>query len=116
VLVVVDVVPRVTMVAVDVVEMILVGHRDVAAAVLVHVHVPRVRDMGVGTCHRVREHVVPVVDVVFMDVVDVAVVEEVHVVLVGQRGVTAEAVVHVGVLLERPVGSVVGHRYLRAPR
>jgi hypothetical protein len=29
------------------------------------------------------------------------------------RGVAAEAVVDVRVLLQRPVGSVVGHRYLR---
>ena len=53
---------------------------------------------------------------VLVNVVDVAVVEEVHVVLVRHRGVAAEAVVHVGVLLQRLVGCGVGHRYLRAPR
>jgi hypothetical protein len=112
VLVVVDVVPRVAMVAMDVVEVVLVGNGRVAAAILVHVHVPRVCDVRVGA----REHAIQVVDVVLMDVVDVAVVEEVHVVLVRHRGVAAETVVDVGVLLQGPVGSAVSHRYLRAPR
>jgi hypothetical protein len=116
VLVVVDVVPRVAMVAVDVVEMVLVGDRHVAAAVLVHVHVPRVRNVEVQSSRGAREHAVQVVDVVFVDVVDVAVVEEVHMVIVRHRGVPAEAVVDVSVQLQRPVRSGVGHRYLRAPR
>jgi hypothetical protein len=100
VLVVVDVVPRVAMVAVDVVEMVLVGDRRMAAAVLVHVHVPRVRNVEVWSSRGVREHAVQVV----------------HVVLVRYRGVAAEAIVDVSVQLQRPVGSGVGHRYLRAPR
>jgi hypothetical protein len=116
VLVVVDVVPRVAVIAVDVVEMVFVGDRCVAAAVLVHVHVPRVRNVSAGAGKGAREHVVQVVHVVLVDMVNVAVVEEVHVVLVRHRGVAAEAVVDVRVLLQRPVGSGVGHRYLRAPR
>lgn len=111
-----DVVPRVAVVAVDVVEMVLVGDHRVAAAVLVHVHVPRVRNVGVGARKGAREHAVQVVHVVFVNVVDVAIVQEVDVVLVRHRGVAAEAVVHVVMLLERLVGSGVGHRYLRSPR
>jgi hypothetical protein len=116
VLVVVDVVARVAMVAVDVVEVALVRHRDVAAALLVHVHVPRVRDVGAGARKGAREHAAQVVHVVLMNVMDVAVVEEVNVLLVRHCGMAAEAVVHVGMLLQRPVGRVVGHQYLRAPR
>jgi len=111
-----DMVPRVAVVPVDVVEMVLVRDHRVAAAVLVNVHVPRVRNVGVGARKGARKHAVQVVDVVFVNVVDVAIVQEVHVVLVRHRGVAAEAVVYVGVLLERLVGSGVGHRYLRAPR
>jgi hypothetical protein len=116
VLVVVDVVARVAMVAVDVVEMVLVGDRRVAAAILVHVHVPRVRDVGVGASKGAREHAVQVVDVVLVNVVDVAVVEEVHVILVRHRGMAAEAIVHVRMLLQRLVGNGVNHRNLRGPR
>jgi hypothetical protein len=116
VLVVVNVMPRVAMVAVNVVEVVLVRHRDVPAALRVHVHMPRVRDVGVGACNGAREHAVQVVHVVLVNVMDVAVVEKVHVILVRHCGMAAEAVVHVGVLLQRPVESVVGHRYLRAPR
>jgi hypothetical protein len=111
-----DVMPRVAVVAVDVVEVALVRHRDVAAAIRVHVHVPGVRNVGGGARNRTREHPIQVVHVVLVNVVNVAVMEEVHVVLVRHRRMAAEAVVDVGVLLQRPVGSVVGHRYLRAPR
>ena len=45
VLVVVDVVPSVAVVPVDVVDVVLVGDGRVSAAVLVHVHVSRVRDV-----------------------------------------------------------------------
>jgi hypothetical protein len=116
VLVVVDVVARVAMVAVDVVEVALVRHRDVAAALLVHVHVPRVRDVGAGARKGAREHAAQVVHVVLVDVMDVAVVEEVNVILVRHRGVPAVPVVDMRVLLQRPVRNVVSHRYLRAPR
>ena len=110
VLVVVDVMPRVAVVAVDVVQVILVGHRGVPAAVLVDVHVAGVRtwwsiDAGSSAAR--------VVDVVLVDVVDVPVVEEVDVVLVGHRGVPAEAVVDVGMLAERVVGGGFCHRALR---
>jgi hypothetical protein len=84
----------------------------VATAILVHVHVPRMRDVGV----RARGNALQVVDVVLVHVVDVAIVEEVHVVLVWHRSVAAEAVVHVGVLLQGLMGSGVGHRCLRAPQ
>jgi hypothetical protein len=109
VLVVVDVVPGVAVVAVDVVEVILVRNRRVPAAGLVHVHVPGVRNVRFGG----REGVV---HVVLVNVVDVAVVQEVHVVLVGHRGVAAEAVVHVRMRVERLVRGGVGHRFLRPPR
>jgi hypothetical protein len=112
VLVVVNVMARVAVVAVDVVEMVLVGDRCVAAAILVHVHVPRVRNVGFGA----GELAVQVVHVVFVNVMDVAVVQEVHVVIVRHRGVAAIAVVHVGMLLQRMVGNGVGHRYLRQSR
>jgi hypothetical protein len=112
VLVVVDVVPGVAVITVHVVEMALVGDRHVATAILVHVHVPRMRDVGV----RARGNALQVVDVVLVHVVEMAIVEEVHVVLVRHRGVAAEAVVHVGVLLQRLMRSGVDHRYLRAPR
>jgi hypothetical protein len=112
VLVVVNVMARVAVVPVDVVDVVLVSDSGVAAAILVHVHVPRVGDMRFGA----REHAVQVVHVVFVNVVDVAVVQEVHVVLVRHRGVAAEAVVHVGMLLQRLVGNGVGHRFLRRSR
>jgi hypothetical protein len=112
VLVVVDVVPRVAVVPVDVVDVVLVGDRGVPAAVLVHVHVPGVRDVS----FRARGNALRIVHVVFVDVVDVPVVQEVDVVLVRHRGVAAEAVVHVRVLLERVMGDGVGHRNLRASR
>jgi hypothetical protein len=54
--------------------------------------------------------------VVHVDVVDVTFVQEVHVILVRHRGVPAEAVVHVGVGVERTVLDGVGHRFLRRSR
>ena len=111
-LVVVDVVPGVAVITVHVVEMALMGDRHVATTILVHVHVPRMRDVGV----RARANALQVVHVVLVHVVDMAIVEEVHVVLMRHRGVTAEAVVHVGVLLQRLMGSGIDHRFLRAKR
>jgi hypothetical protein len=112
VLVVVDVVPRVAMVAVNIVEVALVGDRDVAAAIPVDVHVAAVREVALGQV----DDRVDVVNVVLVDVVDVAVVEEVDVVLVRDRGVPAVPVVDVRVLLEGMVRVWVGHRNLRPPR
>ena len=107
VLVVVDVVPRVPMIAVHVVDMVVVSDRGVSAAGLVDVHVPGVRDVGAEISPGL------LVDVVLVDVVDMPVVEEVHVVVVGDRRVPAEPVVGMGMPLDRVVGSGVGHRYLR---
>jgi hypothetical protein len=109
VLVVVDVVPDVAMVPVDVVDVVLVGDGRVPAAVLVHVHVAGVSEMRAGGPWRV-------VHVVLVDVMDVTVVQEVHVVLVRHRGVPAEAVVRVGMPVERAVWGGVGHRVLRRSR
>jgi hypothetical protein len=108
VLVVVDVVPGVAVVPVDVVDVVLVGDGTVPATVLVHVHVPGVREVVTGALRFVH--------VVLVDMVDVAFVQEVHVILVGHRGVPAEAVVHVGVGVERTVRDGVGHRFLRRSR
>jgi hypothetical protein len=106
VLVVVDVVAGVAMVAVDVVDVVLVRDGQVAAAALVDMHVAGVREVVVrGANDRVH-----VVDVVLVDVVDVPVVEEVHVVPVRNGGVPAEPVVHVRMRLEATVGRGVGHR------
>jgi hypothetical protein len=109
VLVVVDVMPRVPMSPMDEVDVVLVGDRRVPAAVLVHVHVTGVREVGVGVRQRI-------VHVVLVDVVDVTVVQEVHVILVRHRGVAAEAVVHVGMPVERAMRGGVGHRVLRRSR
>jgi hypothetical protein len=106
VLVVVDVVPSVPMAAVDVVEMVAVRHGRVAASLGVDVHVAGVREM---VAHEVgRAHV----DVVLVHVVDVPVVEEVDVVVVGHRGVAAEPIVGVRVLLEGQPGRL-AHRAAR---
>jgi hypothetical protein len=112
VLVVVDVVPRVAMIPVDVVEVVLVGHRDVPAAIPVDVHVARVREVAA----RDVDDPVRVVDVILVDVVDVPVVQEVDVVIVRHRGMPAVAVVDVRVLRERVVRRRGGHRNLRGPR
>jgi hypothetical protein len=103
VLVVVDVMPRVPMSPMDEVDVVLVGDRRVPAAVLMNVHVTGVREVGVGVRQRI-------VHVVLVDVVDVTVVQEVH------RGVAAEAVVHVGMPVERAMRGGVGHRVLRRSR
>jgi hypothetical protein len=112
VLVVVDVVPGVPVVAVDVVQVALVRDRDVPAPLRVDVHVAGMREVA----RRNVDQPVDVVDVVLVDVVDVPVVQEVDVVLVGHGGVPAEPVVDVRVLFERQVGSGIGHRNLRRPR
>jgi hypothetical protein len=112
VLVVVDVMPGVAMVAVDVVDVVLVGDRGVPAAILVDVHVAGVREVA----PRDGEDLVGVVHVILVDVVDVPVVQEVDVVLVGDRGVPAEPVVDVRVLLDGMMRDGVGHRNLRVPR
>jgi hypothetical protein len=109
VLVVVDVVAGVAVVPVDVVDVILVGDRGVPATVIVHVHVTGVLEMLVGGRERV-------VHVVLVDMMDVTVVQEVHVVLVGHRGMAAEAVVQVGMQVRRAVRGGVGHRFLRRSR
>lgn len=93
------------MVPVDVVEVVLVRHRNVPAVIPVDVHVARVREVAA----REVDDPVRVVDVVLVDVVDVAVVEEVEVVVVGNGGVPAEAVVGMRVLGAREAGRV-GHR------
>ena len=108
-LVVVDVVPGVAVVPVDVVDVVQVGYGRMAAAVLVHVHVSGVRDVP-DSLYRL------LVNVIAVDEVDVAVVEVVHVVLVRNCRVPAEAVVDMGVLIERMMRGVAGHRYLHAPR
>jgi hypothetical protein len=112
VLVVVDVMARVAVVAVDVVDVTLVRHGDVPAAVLVDVHVAGVREVEV----RRVEGGVDIVHVILVDVVDVPVMQEVDVVLVRDRGVATEPVVDVRVLPERVVGSGFCHRHLRPPR
>jgi hypothetical protein len=112
VLVVVDVMPGVAVVPVDVVEVVLVGDRGMPAAVLVDVHVAVVREVA----HRDGEDLVDVVHVVLVDVVDVPVVQEVDVALVGDRGMPTEPVVNVRVLLDGVMRGGVGHRNLRFPR
>jgi hypothetical protein len=102
VLVVVDVVPRVTVAAVDVVQVVVVRHGLVPASLAVDVHVAGVRQVMAEQVDRA------VVHVVLVDVMDVTVVEEVDVVGMRYGGMPAEAVVGVGVLLVREVGGV-GH-------
>ena len=111
-LVVVDVVPGVPVVAVDVVQVALVRERDVPASLRVDVHVAGMREVA---CGEIADRV-DVVDVILVDVVDVPVVQEVDVILVGNGGVPAEPVVDVRVLLERQVRNRIGHRNLRRPR
>jgi hypothetical protein len=94
----VDVVPGVAMAAVDVVEVVAVRHGRVPARLGVDVHVAGVREMVTDEVGRGS------VDVVLVHVVDVPVVEEVDVALVRHRGVAAEPVVGVGVLLEGQAG------------
>jgi hypothetical protein len=82
---------------VDGVEMVAAGHGLVAAAGLVLV-VPVLGVHGVGAFA-----LVPVVGVL---VVDVAVVEVVHVVFMSDRGVSALGVVDVGVILMGRAGGL----------
>jgi hypothetical protein len=109
VLVVVDVVPGVAVVPVDVVDVAQVGDGRMAAAVLVHVHVSGVRDVADRLCGLL-------VDVIAVHEVDVAVVDVVHVILVRNGRVPAEAVVDMRVLIVRMMRGVAGHRYLHPPR
>jgi hypothetical protein len=107
VLVVVDVVSRVAMGAVDVVDVVLVTHGLVTATVAVHVHVAHMGDVRLGFGH------VLVVHVVSVDPVGVAVVEVVEVVPVTDRRVTAADIVGVRMLLQRVVRFALGHGHLR---
>jgi hypothetical protein len=107
VLVVVDVVPRVAVRAVDVVDVVLVADRLVAAPLAMRVHVPGVRQVGVRGRAGLGVHVVVV------DPVRMAVVEVVDVVAVLQGRVSAAGSVLVGMRLERLVRIRFGHRYLR---
>ena len=100
--------PDVPVVPVDVVDVLLVVDDRMAAAILVHVHVSRVCDM-----HDVDGLFV---DVVTVDEVDVAVVQEVHMIVVRNGRVPAEAVVDMWVLVEGMMRGGVGHRYLRLSR
>jgi hypothetical protein len=105
VLVVVDFVSGVAVVPVDVVDVVQVGDGRMAAGVLVDVHVSGVRDVpdSLGGL---------LVDVIAVDEVDVAVVEEVHVILMGNGRMPAEAVVDMRVLIERMMRGPAGHRFL----
>ena len=105
-LVVVDVVPGVAVAAVDVVEVVAVRHGRVAAPLGVDVHVAGVREMVADEVGRGG------VDVVLVHVVDVPIVEEVDVTLVRHRGVAAEPIMGVGVLLEGQAGRL-AHRSAR---
>jgi hypothetical protein len=107
VLVVVDVVSRVAMGAVDVVDVVFVTDGLVTATLAVHMHVPDVRDVSLALGH------VLVVDMVAVDAVGVAVVEVVDVVPVADRGMTAAGVVGVRMLLQRLVRLGFGHGHLR---
>jgi hypothetical protein len=109
VLVVVDVVPGVAVVPVDVVDVVQVRDGFVAAVILVHVHVS-----GVGDVPDTLRGLL--VDMIAVDEVDVAVVEEVDVVLVRHGRVPAEAVVDMRVLVEWVMRGVAGHRDLHPPR
>ena len=108
-LVVVDFVPGVAVVPVDVVDVVQVGDGRMAAAVLVHVHVSGVRDVPDSLYGLL-------VDLIAVDGVDAAVVEDVHVIPVRNGRVPAEGVVDMRVLIERMMRGGAGHRYLHAPR
>jgi hypothetical protein len=94
---------------VDVVDVVQMGDGRMAAAVVVHVHVSGVRHVRDGLCRLL-------VDMIAVDEVDLAVMQEVHVVLVRDGRVAAETVVDMRVLIERLMRSGAGHRYLRPPR
>jgi hypothetical protein len=103
-LVVVGRVRRVAMVTVDVVDVVLVGQRRVTTVHGVHVHVAGVRE--VRRAWRGGD----VVHVVAVDVVEVALVNEVEMIVVRDRGVSAIPVVHMRVQIVR----LVCHRRLQA--
>ncbi len=108
-LVVVHVVTGVAVVPVDVIDVVPVGDDRMAAAILVHVHVPRVRD--------VRDWIGGfLVYVITVDEVDVAVVQEVDVTLVRHRRMPAARVMDVRMLVGSKMLSVASHRYLHPPR
>jgi hypothetical protein len=109
VLVVVDVMARVAVAAVDEVEVIAVGHGDVPASVRVHVHVAGVGEVVPDQVDRAG------VDVVLVDVVDVAVVKEVEVILVGHGDVPAVPVVGVRVQLPGDVTRLAHAQRHRSP-
>ncbi|HSW43911.1 MAG TPA: hypothetical protein VLM76_15545 [Patescibacteria group bacterium] len=92
----------------DVVDVTLVGEGLVPAARVVHVHVPDVLEVLPGGFRLVH--------VVLVNVVNVAVVQEVDVVTVRHRGVATEPVVHVRVGIGRTVSRGVGHQHLRPAR
>jgi hypothetical protein len=83
VLVIVDLVSDVTVIPMDVVHVIPVGHDRVPAIVGVHVHVPGMREVRLRTGHRLLVHMVSV------DAVSVAIVQVVHMIPVLHRCVSA---------------------------
>jgi phage tail sheath gpL-like len=93
VLVVVGRVPDVAVLAVDEVEVIVVGDRRVPAAVGVDVHVPAMGQVPVLAGRG------DVVHVIVVGVVDVAVVQEIQVIVVGDRRMAAKAIVRVVVFV-----------------
>ncbi len=82
---------------VDEVEVIVVGHRLVPAIVGMHVHVPAVRQM----VH--WDGVRNVVHMIAVGVMDVAVVQEVEVIVVLDRRVPTESIMGVLVFVVRPM-------------
>lgn len=103
-----DLVPGVAVVPMNVVDVALVGDGLVPAARVVHVHVPDVLQVLPGGYRLVH--------VVLVNVVNVAVVQEVDVVTVRYRGVATEPVVQVWMRIRRSVSRSVGHRNLRPAR
>lgn len=104
-LVVVRGVVDVAVVAVDEVEVVAVRDGLMPAPVHVDVHVAVVRDVrGIGSSD--------VVHVVVMSVVDVPVVQEVDVVVMGHHRVTAEAIVLVRMPVVGRMDVVIGHGWL----
>jgi len=109
VLVVVGGVADVAMRPVDEVDVIVVGHRRVPAIVGMHVHMPAVGHVLV--CNAV----VDVVHVIVMRVVDMAIVQEVEMIVVLHGGVAAEAIVLVLVVVVGLVGGGLHGHILRPP-
>jgi len=104
-----DVVTGVAVVTVHVVDVVPVADDRMAAAILVDVHVACVGDVSRRTRGRL-------VHVIAVDVVDMAVMQEVGVILVRHRRMSTEALVDVRVLLDRMMRGGVSHRYLRRPQ